>query len=166
MDPFFQKKYKIGHNYLADVHRTYNHKIPNETFDRALKFREDEQRRIDALVAENESLRRTAAQREISDMRFSKILDETRTRLSKVRVKYGSSADRGDDSSGSGQLPPTQTSTSEGNGDRDRELPGQVLPTHSAPDSRGQGSEHTDEGRPPATDGDRTEPIGGDVREE
>lgn len=157
MDPF---GYKVGSNYLADIHRTYNRNIPKPTYDRALQFREDEKRKIDALVAENELLRQVDAHRRAIASENSAILSNFRSKLSKIRLN-GASSDRRDSSPRTQRVPPVQASVREGDGGGSRDVPGDTL----LPNLRGPSSEHVDEGRPNDDDGVAAEPTGGDVQE-
>lgn len=163
MDPFLQKKYRVGAGYMADVHRTYNHEIPRQSFERALQHREHERAQIDALVAENAHLRELNARKRKDDMT---LLDAQLTRLwqniSKSPVTNGTPTDRGDDGTECGRLPPAQEPDDGPPGGVPLRVQPQELPA-DVPDPGGPSAEHSDAGRPISDDGVSEQPTGGRV---
>jgi hypothetical protein len=154
MDPFFQARFKRPQSnpYIEDINRTYyKGGVPprdNESFKRALEYREQEKNRIEAVVKENEGLWRQIADYDaIAKRAGDHIRKQSHTILalnSKLKASdvAGTSRDRG---SGNNGKHPVQSVEERSEGCA-ADVPGEVLRT-PVPDSRGQANEHVDEGR-------------------
>jgi hypothetical protein len=175
MDKYFEARDRLNgfgtQTYLEDVNRTY-HKLPprnDSTYERALRFREEEKEHVNALVEEN-TIMRERIQRYCSVARDAKQeIDWQRDRIYALNSKLnnmrnnGSTTDRRNDGSDS-RVPDVQSTTISAN--NDTKLPGEVLPSGSVPDPRGQSGEHSDEGRQINTDAGSVGPASSDVHEE
>jgi hypothetical protein len=165
MDPFFQAKYKQPHlnsPYIEDINRTYykGPKVPqrnSKTFERALAYREQEKHRIEAVVRENEDLWRQIADYDaVAKRAEDHIRKQSSTILalnSKLRASDVANTSR---NRGSGTSSEHSVQSVEGGSERSAaDVPGEVLRT-PVPDSRGQASEHIDEGRQAVGAGEST----------
>ena len=172
MDPFLARKYnQQSMPYLADVHKTYNKNIPTPTFERAIQFREKERAQIDAVLAENEELRGQVGS-------ITKALHRAKhgnpniwasvdwdSVFNSNRVTYGSSSASRTDSSSVVRVSPDEAAASS-DAQRSGDLSGEVLPSVGVHDSRGQASEHSDEGRSSEDDGLNGQSTSSDIREQ
>ena len=176
MDKYFEARSRFNtvglgaQSYLHDVNRTYGSlpaRANSQTFARAMHFREEEKKRVDALAAENETLRAqmnryttvvTRAREELAAQR-----DEISALNSKLsNVSHGASATRSSVGPRTDGVSPIQEPSVGGSGDADG-VQREVLPTERVPSPRGRVEEHTAEGRPAADDGVSEQPAGGDV---
>ena len=132
---------------MQDIHRTL-YKLPaprSDSYDKALAFREREKASVAAIVNENETLRTeftALAKRASQELRKQKqLIDELNSKLRTSDVANTSRVR----SSGTSSEHPVQSVEGRSEGGA-ADVPGEVLPT-PVPDSRGQASEHVDEGR-------------------
>lgn len=169
-DPFFQARNRLqtigrgGRNYLEDIHRTYGQKPPrrnNETYEKALKFREREKAQIRAITSENERLRESLAQYESMATEATSVLRAQSETLHLLKSKISHNASTAD-SSDRGTGSSSKLSVSEPV-DSDSRLQREVLPA-VLPSTRGSSSEHADEGRSAADERLSEQPTGGSVR--
>ena len=156
MDPFFKAKYKQPQQsspYIEDINRTYykGPKVPprdSKAFEKALAYREQEKHRIEAVVRENEDLWKQIADYDaVAKRAEDHIRKQSSTILalnSKLRASDVANTSR-DRSSGTSSKHPVQSVEGRSEGSA-ADVPGEVLRT-PVPDSRGQASEHVDEGR-------------------
>ena len=163
-DPFFAARAKMqgfgqgGRSYLEDINRTYN-KLPardNSTFERAMQFRQREKAQLEAIAQENNDLRRSLAQYETIASQATSMLKSQSESINSLKSKLsyktdGGSASRSISSVGGNGVSPFQEPNTRPRGGVPLRMQHEVLPTH-VPDSRGQGDQHTDEGRQASDD--------------
>lgn len=155
-DPFFKAR-NVGFDYLRDVHRTYGAPVPSATFEKALQFRQREKTRIEAMVQENEKLRKENAYYRNLNKRAAMAL----TKLSKQTIATdGASASSSDRSTGNDRVPPVLEPVK----NEPVNVRTEVLPT-DVPSACGHGAEHSVEGRSATDDGVGEQPVGGGVAE-
>ena len=164
MDPFLQKKYNVGHNYMADVHRTYNRNIPMPTFDRVIKNREREVEQMRAVLEENERLRENEARRVAFREKRRARWGLFEAQLSKI-LQDVTTTDRRDDRTERRGVPPTEEPNDGPARGEPQDLQPEVLRA-DVPDPRGPSAEHTDEGRPTREDGVTEQPAIVSVQDE
>lgn len=177
MDKYFEARNRLGtlglgaQSYLHDVNRTYA-KLPtrvnSETFARAMHFREEEKKRVDALAAENETLRAQMDKYASVAVRARDTIatqrDEISTLNSKLsNVSHGASTTRSSVGPITTGVPPVQKPSDGSNGDDDS-VQREVLPAERVPSPRGRGEEHAAEGRQAGDEGIGEQPAGSDLQ--
>lgn len=151
VDPFLRNKQSEKLSpYMQDILST-NYRLPDrksQSYEDALAFREREKAMIEATASENESLRKQIAQFHDLSSRAAEVIRNQSSAITALNSKvkaFDVANTSSDGSSRSRSKDPSQSV--KGSGERSSDdVPGEVLPA-SVPDSRGQGSEHSDEGR-------------------
>ena len=159
-DPFFQaarggRLWGLHSSYLEDISRTYGKPLgpqlagrADETYERALRFRQQEKEYYRRMEAENKNVQheynKLKKQFATLDAELSKLREEKAN-----AVPTRSDSDRRDAPAPSEPAQPSEPSKDLGS-----ELPGTVLPTDSVPDPRGSSGEDDAQGR--QTGGDDT----------
>ena len=159
-DPFFQVKRKpISIPYLEDIHRTYGPPLPkrnSDTFERALKYRQKERERVDALVEENTELRKELDAMTSINKRAFLALQSHKERYAKNSKGKENEPPSNGNSGGTSpdDVPSIQTSNCNPGGGHEkvRELRG---------DMGGQGAKHSDEGRQERNEGEPERSVEG-----
>lgn len=155
-DPFLQRRdeekrgglvFQGGRSYLEDLARTFGQqRLPqrnNAQFERALKFRDEEKRKINALAQENELLRESNKRFEHLAEQASKALSLKSALNSKPIIDYERPTTCSSGCTSTGR----ENVVSSTNKKHTTEyVPGEILRS-VIPNSRGQTSEHFNEGR-------------------
>ncbi len=144
--------------YIESLHRTYNVALPrrdDESFERALKFREREKNHYKQLQEENDALRQHVGILQYDVQRLSKHADvllkhydDTKTssnRESHDNDQSSNDGASGERSDGGGSVAAGAGRVKGGGEGRADEMPGEVLPTE-LPDPGGSGTEHARDG--------------------
>ena len=155
MDPYFRAKYssnKTKSSYLEDINRTYyKTSVPprkSESYDRAVAYRKREKDQIAAVLQENGELWDKVNNYESVAQRVRDYINGQTELISELNSKleaYNVGSNSGSGSSGNDSKRTLQPSEERGEGST-ADVPGEVLPT-DVPDTRGQTTEHPDEGR-------------------
>lgn len=171
-DRFFQKQNQklLGTSYVEDILRTYKPQLPyrkDETYQRALQFREAEKARVQALADENTELKGHLARHKELYSTLSETLQEIisnrNVQLSKADSdKNGASASSSSVGTRSDGISPLQKPDPGPHGGVTPSVQHEVLPA-DVPNPRGQSEEHSDAGRSTGDKGLGEQPAGGDV---
>lgn len=144
-DPYFAARNNwlkpVATSYMSDILRTYGKQPKTDTFDRALAFREKEKKQINALVEENDRMRRELTYYNQLHTRAATALKKLSEENTLLKSKHTVNGDSSTRSASTRRVPPDEGADA---------VQPEALPATDVPGVGGQGGEHADERRSPS----------------